>query len=360
MPAPAVQTMPVDRPDTGQAAAKGGAAPIRIGLLLPLRSDVLGPPADALRAGFMAAYERDKSGFVINLIDTGDSPDEALDAYMAGVKVNDLIVGPLPRSAVTAIAGSGAVSKPTIALNHPDSRSAEAAIPPNMLVVGLSIEDEARQVAQWAAAEHPGVAALVVSGATPWQRRLAGAFADQWKLLGNRAQLVELGATNGFLNEPGILQLKQRIDTEQPALMFAALDADQLRQVRSIVGPELPAYGASSVNPGTGQASAMVDLDGMRLLDLPWEVSPDHSAVMVYPRWLGTSRTLDLDRLYALGIDAYRIARQIALKPNTPFKMDGVTGRLAVDIGPAGARFERILPAATYQGGTFKPVEPRR
>ena len=360
MPAPAAQTMPVDRPDTGQAAAKGGAAPIRIGLLLPLRSDVLGAPADALRAGFMAAYERDKSGFVINLIDTGDAPDEALDAYMAGVKMNDLIVGPLPRSAVTAIAGSGAVSKPTIALNHPDSRSAEAAIPPNMLVVGLSIEDEARQVAQWAAAEHPGVAALVVSGATPWQRRLAGAFADQWKLLGNRVQLVELGATNGFLNEPGILQLKQRIDTEQPALMFAALDADQLRQVRSIVGPELPAYGASSVNPGAGQASAMIDLDGTRLLDMPWEVSPDHSAVMVYPRWLGGSRTLDLDRLYALGIDAYRIARQIALKPNTPFKMDGVTGRLAVDFGPSGARFERILQGATYQGGAFKLVEQRR
>ncbi len=354
-----VLTAPVGRPDTGAAAIPAGPAPIRIGLLLPMRSEALGPASDALRAGFMAAFERDRAGFVVNLIETGDSADEALDAYMAAVKNNDFIVGPLPRSSVSAIAGSGAVSKPTIALNHPDGR-ADAALPPNMLVIGLSIEDEARQVAQWAAAEHPGASAMIVSGTNPWQRRIAGAFAAQWKQLGNQAQLMELAATNGYLNEPAINQLKLKVDSDQPALIFAALDGDQLRQVRSFIGPDLPAYGTSSVNPGTDQASALVDLDGMRLLDMPWEVQRDHAAVMAYPRWPGTSRTLDLDRLYALGIDAFRVTRQLALKPNAPFKMDGVTGRLAVDVGAAGMRFERVLPGAVYQGGAFKLVEQRR
>ncbi|MES2319530.1 MAG: penicillin-binding protein activator [Pseudomonadota bacterium] len=359
-PAASVQTMAVESPNAAPAAVPPGVVPVRIALLLPLRSEGLGPPADALRAGFMAAHERESAGFVVNLVDSGDSPDEALDAYMAALKQNDIIVGPLARSAVTAVAGSGAVSRPTIALNHPEGRGADLVVPPNMLVIGLSIEDEARQVARWAAAEHPGASALIVSGTNPWQRRLASAFAAQWKQLGNSAQTAELIASNGYLNENGIITLKSRIETEQPVLIFAALDADQLRQVRSIVGTELPAYGTSSVNPGTTQASAQVDLDGLRLLDMPWEVQPDNAAVMVYPRWLGNKSSLDMDRLYALGIDAYRIARQVALKPNTPFKMDGVTGRLAVDFNPARSRFERIQPGAVYQGGAFKLVEPKR
>lgn len=355
-PSAVVETMPVDAP---AAAVPDGAPPVRIGLLLPLRSDALGAPASALRAGFLAAWERDRAGFTVNVIETGDTPGDALDAYMAALKDNDIIVGPLARSAVSAIAGSGAVNKPTIALNHPDGKGGEA-LPPNMLVVGLSIEDEARQVAQWAASEFPGSSALIVSGTASWQRRIAAAFAAQWKALGNRAELTELPASGGYLNENGIISLKTRIDADPPTLMFAALDADQLRQVRSIVGTSLTTFGTSSVNPGTGQASALVDLDGTRLLDMPWEVHPEHSAVMVYPRFLGSNRSLDHDRLYALGIDAFRIARQLALKPNTPFKLDGVTGRLSVDFGQGPARFSRVQSGAVYAGGAFKLVDPVR
>lgn len=358
-PAASVQTMPVDSPNApaaGLPAATPGA--IRIGLILPLRSEALGPPADALRAGFMAAYERDRAGFVVNVIESGDSTDETIDAYMAALRQNDLIVGPLARSAVSAIATSGAVSKPTIALNHPEGR--DNALPANMLVIGLSIEDEARQVAQWAAAEHPGANALIVSGNNPWQRRIATAFASEWRRLGNQAQLEELGASNGYLSEAGINQLKLRLEGAPPALMFAALDADQLRQVRGMLGSDIPAYGTSSVNPGAEPGMALAELDGVRLLDLPWQVHPDHSAVMVYPRWMASKHSLDMDRLYALGIDAFRITREIALRPNTAFKMDGVTGRLSVSFGPGGSHFERVQPAAVYQGGTFKLVERRR
>ncbi|NHZ43191.1 LppC family lipoprotein [Massilia sp. CCM 8693] len=365
IPEAEVETMPVDAPP---GASVPGANPraadlavdskpvTRIGLLLPTRSDALGPPAGALRAGFMAAYERDRTGFEVNLIDTGDSPQDVLAAYSTALEQNDIVVGPLARSAVSAIAGAGvAVSKPTIALNHPEGRGTGGALPHKLLVMGLSIEDEARQVAQWAATEHPGARALVVSGSSAWQRRIASAFAAQWKQLGNESQTMELAASNGYLSESGISQLRNRVDAEQPTLLFTALDADQLRQVRSSIGTSVPAYGTSSVNPGTEPGNALAELDGVRLLDLPWEVQPDHPAVMVYPRWNGSRRTLDLDRLYALGIDAFRVAREITLHPGAPFTMDGVTGRLSVSFGDGPARFERIQPTAVYQGGSFKP-----
>lgn len=349
--------MPVDSPNNPIAATPGVRAPVRIALLLPTRSEALGVPASALRAGFMAAHARDRDGVTVNLIETTDDTDETLSAYMAAKKDNDIIVGPLSRQGVGAIAASGTVTKPTVALNHPDGRGADNPIPPNMLVIGLSIEDEARHVAQWAAAEHPGATALVVSGNTSWQRRLAAAFAAQWKQLGYPVQSSELIASNGYLSEPAIHQLKTRIDAEPPALMFAALDADQLRQVRAIVGAELPAYGASSVNPGAAAGTSLPELDGVRLLDMPWQIQADHPAVMTYPRYAGAGRTPDLDRLYALGIDAYRVTLEIAKKPVGAFRLDGVTGRLAVDFGNGVSRFERVEPAAVFQSGSFKLIE---
>ena len=98
----------------------------------------------------------------------------------------------------------------------------------------------------------------------------------------------------------------------------------------------------------------------MRLLDMPWQVQPAHQAVMVYPRWLGTTRTLDMDRLYALGIDAFRVAREVALRPGADFELDGVTGRLSVSFGRGQARFERVQPAAVYQGGGYTLVPDGR
>jgi outer membrane PBP1 activator LpoA protein len=351
----AAEVAPPAVPLSAPAAALPAQGPVRIALMLPLRSEALGPPAEALRAGFMAAYERDRSGFAVHLIETGDTPQQALEAYAGAVQANDIVVGPLARSAVTLVASSPLVSKPTIALNSPEGR---ANVPAQMLVMGLSIEDEARQVAAWAAAEHPG-AALVLSGGSPWQKRIAQAFISHYKQGGRSAQLVELPATNGYLSEAAIGQLKLRVEAEPPALLFAALDADQLRQVRGMVDADLPVYGTSSSNPGIAPGAAMAELDGLRVLDLPWVLQADHPAVMVYPRRLGAG-PLDLDRLYALGIDAYRVAREVALRPGgAAFTLDGVTGRLTIAFTPGAARFERQQPSAVYQGGAYKPVARR-
>jgi hypothetical protein len=359
-PPPAeVQTTPVDDPNAAVPAAQPRGGEVRIALLLPLRSEALGQPADALRAGFMAAHERDRAGFAVTVVETGDSPQETVDAYKAALASNDLVVGPLARSAVGAVAASGAVTKPTIALNHPDLRG-DAALPARMLVMGLSIEDEARQTAQWAANDHPGARALIVSGTNAWQRRIAGAFAAHWKQLGNQSQLVELADSNGYLSETGINQLRTRIDAEPPDVLLTALDAGQLRQVRGALGQEVPVYATSSGNPGIEPGQAMSELDGVHVLDMPWQVQPDHPAVMVYPRWAGTRRTLDLDRLYALGIDAYRVAREIGLKSDAAFEMDGVTGRLRVQYGQGAARFERQQPTVVYLNGAFKTVGKQR
>ena len=158
-------TNPVDLPPpldgSTRAATNGSGQGTRIALLLPLESGALAQPAEAVRAGFLAGYERERSGVTVNVIPTGDSAQATLDAYARAAESNDIVVGPLARPAVAALASSGAVSKPTIALNHPQTNGP---LPRQMLVVGLALEDEARQVADWAAAEQPGGRALVLTG----------------------------------------------------------------------------------------------------------------------------------------------------------------------------------------------------
>src|SRR5476649_1634095 len=67
LPPPAVvQTFAIDM---GGASVDSGAElpqhQIRIALLLPLHSEALGPAAEALKAGFMAGYERDRDNFTV-------------------------------------------------------------------------------------------------------------------------------------------------------------------------------------------------------------------------------------------------------------------------------------------------------
>ena len=369
-----IATRPVEAPDAGTGIGLG-QTPTRIGLMLPLRSESLGAPAEALRAGFMAAYERDREGFTVNLVDSGVSAQETLDAFAAAIEQNDIIVGPLARPAVSALAASTLVRKPTIALNYPEARAGAAALPAQMLVIGLSIEDEARQVANWAGVEHPGAAALIIAGSSAWQRRIAASFTARWKQLGHTSQTLMLADSNGYLSEAALNQLRAQLDAAEPALLFAALDAGQAGQVRGALGPDVPMYGTSSVNPGAGAGSdagnagndvitdsgaAMAKLNGLRLLDLPWQVHSAHPAVMAYPRWSGAGRTPDMDRLYALGIDAFRVAREIARRPGADFRLDGVTGRLSVSFGNGAARFERIVPAAVVENGGFTLVPDGR
>jgi outer membrane PBP1 activator LpoA protein len=351
--------LPVSAAVPSAARAADGRPAYRIGLMLPLRSDSLGAPAEALRAGFMAAWERDRDGIAVTLIDTGDAPQEVLPAYTAALAQQDMIVGPLARSAVTALASSALVSKPTIALNYPEGRG-ETLLPPQMLVMGLSIEDEARQTADWAAREQPGAIAYILAGSAAWQRRSASAFAGQWERLSRSAKTADMTMLNGYLSDGELVQLRTRLQAEPSALLFVALEPDQARQLRvALSSPPLrgiPIYGTSSLNPGKAKLLPGPELDGVRLLDLPWQLQRDHPAVMVYPQPTGVERNADLERLYALGIDAFRVAREIARKQPSNFKLDGVTGQLEVRFGEGAASFERRELPAVYKDGVPLPL----
>ena len=344
------RTSPVELyPGTGtpQAQARPAGGTARIALLLPLQSPGLGQAAEAIRAGFMAGHERDRAGIAVNVIASGDTPESTLQAYARAAEQNDIVVGPLARSSVVALIAANAVTKPTLALNHPQT---DRPLPPQLLVVGLSLEEEARQVADWAAKEHPTGRALVLGGKAAWQQRAAGAFIARWARLGHNNATVDLPSVDGYVDANALAELRTRLDIDRPELVFAALDAGALRQVRSALGTSLPTYAISAANPGRAPGLSVPELDGVRLVDLPWAIQPDHPGVMAYPRPVNAD-SLDMQRLYALGIDAFQVARTLFQQPGTDFELDGVTGRLSVRQVNGAWTLRRDEAAAVYRDG---------
>lgn len=347
------------------AAAAGTAAPVRtrIAIVLPTLSDTFGAAAQALRAGFMAAHEREPDGIEVSLVESADGAQNALSAYESAQAHNDIVVGPLARADVAAVARSGKLAKPTLTLAPAD---ADIALPAQALAIGLSVEDEARQLAAWAGAGRKQGKAFVIAAGVAWQRRAARAFAAQWQEQGLEALPIDIASSSGYFSAAGLEQVKKRLAEEKPAVVFFGLDAFQAQQMQLVLpkgqaaAPQ--AYGTSQLNPWSAadwrSAEKRLEMNGVRLVDLPWLLQPDHPATMVYPRPVTEADRRpnpDLDRLYALGIDAYRVAREIAAQ-RTAFEIDGVTGRLSVSFSAGNYRFRRAAQPAAYQDGVVAPL----
>ncbi|MFT5960985.1 MAG: outer membrane PBP1 activator LpoA protein [Burkholderiaceae bacterium] len=333
----------------------------RVALMLPLRSEALGPAAEAVRAGFMAGYERDRNGATLTVYTSGEGIRDVLATYAEAALSNDIVVGPLSRTDVTTLIQNDAIRRPTIALSPPDG---DSPVPKQLLVIGLSVEDEARQVASWAGAGKKDARALVLTGSAAWQRRTGKAYTAQWQQLGLESQTLELLTSGTYFDAANLASLKKQLQADKPTLVLLALDAAQARQVRAVVGSDLPLYGISQLNPFVPQErtsnTAWPDLDGLRLLDLPWMIEPTHPAVMVYPRVVPVPdqpRSADLERLYALGIDAWRIANEVGAH-HPRFVLDGVSGKLAVTFDGSETSFRRTSLQAVFRDGTVAPLVP--
>jgi outer membrane PBP1 activator LpoA protein len=250
---------------------------------------------------------------------------------------------------VTALAESAAVMVPTLALNVPDGRIPTV---PDFYMLSLNAETEARQVAQLAWQEGRRNA-LTVIGETPLLRRIHQAFVEEFTRLGG----THLAALPFTTDPEALVRIKRAadlaIDTETADLAFLALDLTRARLSRSYLGM-LPIYATSQVHPGNTGPLVAFDLAGVRFLDMPWLLQPEHPVVMVYPR-PEYDDSVEFSRFYALGIDAFRIAMVLlAGKPRAAF--DGVTGQLTLG---HDALFVRALTAAQFNDGRLIVRERR-
>jgi uncharacterized protein len=320
---------------------KKALPPPHIALLLPIKSDTLGHAAEMVRLGFYAAWRADRSARLpVQLYETGDDAADIVASYRSATEGGaKIVVGPLTRGGISAVISSGLTKVPTLALNAPES---PGTLPAALYVFGILSEAEARQVAHLAAGGERRQAVIVYAD-TGVDRRMRQAFAEEWDGL-DRTVTAEYLFSGDAAELP---KLKQSVGANPEQVVFLALDAANARLVKPFVDASVPTYATSQVNVGKVDPLVQFDLSGIRFVDMPWLLQPDHPAVMIYPR-PDPSPGNDLERLYALGIDAFRLARLLGDGARTGAQLDGVTGYITLG---SDRYFSREAIAAQFRQG---------
>jgi len=326
---------------TGVAcAAEAATRQPHIALLLPLHSPSFSRHADAVRQGFVAAAKvAGQSAPPIRTYSVNEDTLDVLTVYELAIESGaQLVVGPLERSGVAVLAASNLVTVPTLALNSLEPRSPQ---PSRLYLFGLAVEPEARQIARLAV-DDGRRNAFIISDDTALSKRMRQAFLEEFARLGGTTP-----AEFSFGDDPiSLNKLRHASDLDVADMVFLALDFVRARTVRPYLGNSLALYATSQVSAGRPSALAAHDLNLVRFVDMPWLLQPDHPAVMIYPRpQFGDA--VDFERLYALGIDAFRISIEL-LRQNHDPALDGVTGQIRLT---REQQFVRELTAAQFVDG---------
>ncbi len=344
----------------------------KIALLLP-QDGPLAAVSRALRDGFMAAnYQAQQAGEKPPAIEVFDSSRvTSMDDFYAQAKAAgvQLVVGPLEKPLVKQLSARPQLPITTLALNYSDSVTQG---PAELFQFGLAAEDEAREVARraWADGKRSAVA-MVPKG--EWGDRVLEAFRQSWQAKGGTllgaeridqpvalaqqvADLFQLRNSEGraqrVQSATGTQMAAQPSRRQDVDFMFLAATPQQAQQIKPTMvfqyAGDVPVYATSHLFTNSGDPAMYNDLNGVRFCETPWLLNAnDPLRQQVTAQWPQAAGSLG--RLYAMGIDAYRLAPRLTqLKTLPDSRIDGLSGSLAIG---QGQRIERQLPWAEFVDG---------
>jgi len=312
-----------------------------IALILPLDEPAFQRAASAVRDGFFdAAAAAGRSGDCIVIGHARDGVAAAFaQARAKGVRV---AVGPLVRDDLKTLALANADLPWTLALNQLDDGTP---LPAAIYTFPLTVESDGRTLARRALAA--GAHSIdVIEGDSPLMKRLATSFAAEWTGKGGEAP-----AAIRFDPAPDALTAMRRsLARNVPDAVLLAVNGERASLLKPFIGGiDAYASGLAFERPTTAVAR---DLDGVRVVEIPWLLTPDAPEFAAFKR-----RDFDSDslaRLYALGLDAYRIAASFGNGPPNRFELEGATGH--VSLGPRH-EFQRAGRIGVYRDGMLVPLE---
>ncbi len=336
----------------------------------------------------------------IRIYDEGDNP--ALIELVYRQAVNDgaqFVVGPLNKEAVNHLAKREQLPVPVLALNFSESPTTppvagEPLPPANLFQLSLSPEQEARQLAERAWLDGRSRAAIIAPD-TGWGRRVARAFSERWLQLGGH--VVEKQTYNPRKSDYS-LPIRQLLNVDESQqrkralrralgkkleyiprrrqdidFIFMAAFSRQARLIRPQLrfhhAPKVPVYATSHSYSGSINADMDRDMDGVQFSDMPWTLSGNlppmaddadtnlepiderlrYNALKSEIEQLWPEAAKRYSRLYALGVDAYRVIGELnTLRRNRTDYFRGETGDLQLDVAN---RLQRRLLWARFQRG---------
>lgn len=305
---------------TTVAPASKNAGIGKIALLLPLQSKLYGQAAQAVQAGFMAAFAADASAdkAEIQVYETGN-PLETQLAYKKAVSEGALIiVGPLTRDEVTLIC-STPIQVPTLALNQPYD---EVRNQQNLTMLSLSAEAEARQIAK-TARDRGFQSVQVITASSALAKRIAKAFVEAWQALDgkviNQSEIPDDASKFPALKSAA---------ANPPDMIFLSASATRAKQIRPYLDNSVPTYGTSYLYDGMPSSLQNMDLTAIHFVDIPWILFPDSPDFALYRAAASHFNGVELQRLFALGLDAYHILPKLQGGSGNERLLEGATGNI--------------------------------
>ncbi len=320
-----------------------------IALLVPLASKTLGKVADALKLGFVAGAEADGKNAAPYRIYIADDEGASLAAqYRKAVADGaSAIIGGVTRDGASTVARESRLL-PTLALNAPVF-SSDNELPERFYFISLNLDVEAKLVARMTFDEGMRNVAIVVAN-NALAKRIQDSFEQEWMRIGGGiAARISFGndANDATRVATAMEKINEKVGAKADAVFLAA-DPVAARFIRPYLPTGMPVFATSHTVDPRAEAVTNLDLENVRFLEMPWFVERDHPAVMAYTKPLQTM-AVEYERLYALGIDAWRLGQLIVKTENTrsPPQLDGVTGRITLD----GRQFTRALSSVEVRDG---------
>lgn len=336
--------------------------PNNIALLLPLQGK-LAKAGQAIRDGFLASYFQNQQLEQDNpSITFYDTSNEAVNTLYDRAVENgaDIIIGPLDKEKVSRIQSRPLLPVPTLALNYVESteredKQAEAIVDTKPFYqFGLSLEDEAVQVADRAWLEGHRQA-LVISSSAKWSQRASSAFVQRWEEQGGtvvyRSQLDKAeDYSSGIESILAIDESKQRatalkrlfgrgfeFEPRRRAdidMIFLAARSQEGRQIKPTLNfhyaANIPVYATSQIYSSINSRDKNSDLNNIRLTTLPWVLNENIPEKSLISNNLSISPAYE--RLYALGVDSFLLYPRLAqLSQFSEQQLYGTTGQLSID-----------------------------
>ncbi len=352
-----------------QLAQVDTSLPRQVALLLPLRG-THGLAGITVRDGFLAAwydfFGREKSAPALRLYDTttGDVGTIYRQAVAAGA---DVAVGPLRKDDLVALGASGDLPIPVIGLNY---LAVDAPVPVNLYQFGLSITDEAAQVADRAWREGHR-AALTITPATPWGQSALDTFRERWLSKGGTLvstpayppQHKDFTALLRPILQAGVPPSAAEASPETPRrrqdidMVFLVAYPEQARQIKPtlnfLFAADLPVYATSVIYPGEDDPSSNRDLNDIRFVAMPWALPASQTALRARANH---PLQAAYRPLFALGADAFQLQQWLpALRGAAATPLYGHTGTLLLD---PQHRVVREQPWAEFHDGRVRMAVP--
>lgn len=337
--------------------------PWQVAVLLPFAGR-FAEAALAVRDGVISAWYDDAEDATRPMLRFYDAdPEDTANAYRRALAEGaEFVIGPLEKSGIQALLKGGALPAPILALNQLEALSgSQAANVPNLYQFGLLPEQEAEQVASKAWADgFSHCVALTPTGS--WGERLLEAFRIRYRSLGGEILAHESYPTNSANYAAAVARLVgnaqqarayPRESGGKRIFVFLGAFPQQARQIYPVLRSqtEMPIYTTSHSYALASDHGPVRGLEGVIFGDMPLVLQNVHGTEGVYSAvqqsWPTHSTTLL--RLYALGLDAYRLIPQLArLKAERYARFSGATGSVGMD---GAGRLWRELRWARYVNG---------